>query len=75
MGKEVEDHTVYAPGIYSNFRNDDVMVKTAIEHPERSSIRVVNPFTVKLDNKGGVASIVNGEGPSAVEQGTPVRLG
>jgi hypothetical protein len=37
-------------------------------------IYIVNPFTVKLDNNGGIASIVNGNGGAALTQGKPVRM-
>jgi hypothetical protein len=70
----VEQHGVYSPGIYSNFRNDDVVVSTAIEHPDKPMIHIANPFTVKLDNNGGIASIVNGKGGAALTQGKPIRL-
>lgn len=74
IGDSVNQHTVVAPGIYSNFRNDTVHVSTAIEHPVRPEIHVVNPFTVRLDNQGSIRSVVNGKGGVAEEQGEPVRL-
>lgn len=70
----VLEHEVYAPGVYSNFRSHPVMVSTAVEHPPKESIRVLNPFTVKLDNDGGILSVVNGYGGVAKTQGKPVRL-
>jgi len=75
VAEEVDDHTLYAPGIYSNFRNDQVFVSTAIEHPDKAGITMVNPFTVKLDNQGGILSILNGKGDEAIAKGNPVRLG
>jgi hypothetical protein len=74
VNDHVTEHAAYSPGIYSNFRNDDVVVSTAIEHPEKPMIYIVNPFTVKLDNNGGIASIVNGEGGAALTQGKPARM-
>jgi hypothetical protein len=74
IGEEVEQHDLHAPGIYSNFRNDDVFVTTAISHPEKSGIRVVNPFTIKLDNRGGILSIINEKGQTADAQGKPVYI-
>jgi hypothetical protein len=70
----IDHHQVYAPGIYSNFRNEPVVTATAIRHPDKSGIEVVNPFTVRLDNHFGLQSIVNDQGPPATEQGKPVRL-
>jgi hypothetical protein len=70
---DVKDHAVYAPGIYSNFRNDPVVISTAIQHPIEPKIRLLNAFTVKLDNMGGIRSIVNNEGTQPVEKGRSVR--
>lgn len=74
IGASVLEHEVYAPGVYSNFRNHPVLVSTAVEHPAKDSIRVLNPFTVKLDNDGGILSVVNGHGGVATTQGKPIRL-
>ena len=71
---DVESHEVHAPGIYTNFRNEEVKVPTAITHPEKDTIQCINPFTVRLDNHFGVNSIVNGQGRPAAAQGIPVRL-
>lgn len=70
----VKEHTVFAPGIYSNFRNENVVVPTAIEHPERPGVVCVNPFTVKLDNQGAIASVTNGKGIATAATGIPIRL-
>ena len=74
VGSSVKEHEVHAPGVYSNFRNEDVFVSTAIEFPVSSSVQCHNPFTVKLDNKGGITSILNGRGGAADEQGIPMRI-
>jgi hypothetical protein len=74
VADSVTDHACYAPGVYSNFRNADVHVATAVEHPQLDTVQVINPFTVKLDNQGGIRSVVNGQGSSTVDQGRPVRL-
>ncbi|GAX21235.1 hypothetical protein FisN_23Lh183 [Fistulifera solaris] len=74
VDRDVKSHTVYAPGIYSNFRNDPVVISTAIQHPIEPNIRFFNAFTVKLDNLGGIYSIVNNAGTKAVEKGRSVRL-
>jgi len=70
----VKDHALHAPGIYSNFRSNEVEFSTAIVHPEGGFVRIVNPFTVKLDNLGSILSIANGKGDATVRQGIPVRL-
>lgn len=69
----VKNHTLAGAGIYSNFRNEEVKVSTAIRHPE-TNIQCINPFTVRLDNNGCIESVVNGRGDAASEQGIPVRL-
>lgn len=77
-GYKIEDtvssHRLFSPGIYSNFRNAVVKVDTAIEHGASEHIKVVNPFTVHLDNNGFIHSIVNGEGDPASKKGTPARI-
>jgi hypothetical protein len=77
--ENVKSHTLYAPGIYSNFRNSEVWVSCGIRYdgqecdPDRA-INILNPFTVKLDNFGGILSVVNGVGPPTIQQGAPSRL-
>lgn len=70
----VNEHDLHAPGIYSNFRNEPVFVSTAIEHPVKPGVRVINPFTVKLDNHGGILTVANGRGPATEIRGVPVQL-
>ena len=74
VDENVETHQAYSVGIYSNFRNEKVKVSTAIEHPDKDTIRIENPFTVHLDNHGDIESLVNGKGRPAVLQGVPTRL-
>jgi hypothetical protein len=68
----VQNHKLAGAGIYSNFRNEEVRVKTAIRHPQ-TDIECINPFTVRLDNNGCIESIVNGLGNAATDQGIPCR--
>ena len=74
VGNNVTEHELHAPGLYSNFRNECVVVKTAVVHPESDAIHVVNPFTVRLDNHVGIKTIVNGKGDFAAVQGRPMRM-
>jgi len=75
IAPHVKEHRLYAPGVYSNFRNHNVLVATAIEHPAASpGIHIENPFTVHLNNNGTIMSIVNGAGDPAIDQGKVVRL-
>lgn len=72
--ENVEHHELHAPGVYSNFRNEVVKTATAIEHPERETVKIINPFTVRLDNHFGIESISNHKGFPATKQGQPCRL-
>lgn len=58
----VTHHELHAPGVYSNFRNEVVHASTALEHPEKETINIINPFTILLDNNFGIQSIANGKG-------------
>ena len=63
-------------GIYSNFRDHDVTVETAVVHPETDGVALNNIFTVKLDNMGKISSIINGRGPGPTPdlgRGVPLR--
>lgn len=51
-------------------------VTTAILIPEQESVTIKNIFTVKLDNKGKINSIVNGRGPGPTDdmsRGLPLK--
>jgi hypothetical protein len=76
VGPQVTNHKAMGLGIYSNFRDYNVKVGTAVVHPEHDSIHMGNIFTVKLDNQGFISSVVNGRGPGATagsERGHPLR--
>lgn len=70
----VNEHTLCGPGIYSNFRNEEIFAATGIVHPSHPLVKVINPFCVKLDNKGGIKSVINGKGEGTERQGIPVRF-
>ena len=70
------EHRASGLGIYSNFRDHDIEVSTAVVHPTNESIHMKNIFTVKLDNMGKINSVVNnlGSGPATdKERGVPHR--
>jgi len=76
VGSDVKNHTAMGVGVYSNFRDYDVNVATAISHPESDGISFSNVFTVYLDNQGKINSVVNGKGPGPVsesDRGRPFR--
>ena len=76
VGYKVESqyHKACGLGVYSNFRDFNVDVKTELLVPNQpnDSIQMKNMFTVKLDNMGKISSVVNGKGPgptSDIERG------
>jgi hypothetical protein len=78
---KVERHLLGGAGVYSNFRDHDVLVKTAIHHPKAFHFKnpqVQNCFTKHLNNKGLIMTVMsdgkqNGGGP-AVANGPPSRF-
>ena len=74
VDESVKEHVLMGAGVYSNFRNHAVMVKTAFQYP--AGIQRNNLFTVHLDNYGSIGSIANGEGgaTTVTVQGIPMRL-
>lgn len=56
----VDSHKLGAPGVYSNFRDHNVLAKSAIQHPKifETDSNVVNPFTKQLDNQGFIMTVV-----------------
>ena len=77
VGPGVTKHKAIGLGVYSNFRDFSVEVATAVVHPATDDIEMKNIFTVKLDNQGAIASVVNGHGPGPAvndtERGQPYR--
>ncbi|KAL7450447.1 hypothetical protein ACHAWC_002366 [Mediolabrus comicus] len=76
VGSNIKSHEALGIGVYSNFRDYDVNVTTAIIHPESDGISMKNLFTVYLDNQGAIKTVVNfkGPGPTSVsERGIPFR--
>merc|ERR1712038_867297 len=69
VDSNVKTHLAKAAGVYSNFRDYDVPVSTGITHPEVDGITFQNPFTVWLNNKGQIQSVINGNGDCLKEKG------
>lgn len=59
----VSHHRAGGLGIYSNFRDFEVPVDTAIIHPE--GLHLSDLFTFWLNNHGRIKSIANGKGETA----------
>ena len=82
VNPNVRQHNLGGAGVYSNFRDGNVLVKSAIEHPhafkERSNAQIINPFTVHLNNQGVIMTVLtdgqqNGGGPALPKKG-PARF-
>lgn len=73
VGLNVKSHTAMGLGVYSNFRDFDVKVATAIYHPDSVRITMKNIFTVYLDNRGKISTVVDGKGPGPIKQGIGPR--
>lgn len=55
-----KNHQLGGAGVYCNFRDYNVMVKTGIVHPLAFDANVViNPFSVHLDNGGRIMTVVS----------------
>lgn len=65
VGDHVTSHHAQGVGVYSNFRDYEVHVETGMEHPmTEEGVKIVNPFSVWLNNKGFIKSVSNGKGPA-----------
>ena len=56
-------------GVYTFFRDHDVIVKSGIEAPTGPDIQFTNVLSVFLNGKGGITHVLNNEG-SSVQSGT-----
>lgn len=74
VGDHVKAHLAKSVGVYSNFRDYYVPVKTGIEHPEVEGVSFINPFSVWLNNKGVIQSVINGKGDTLKKKGTVGRV-
>lgn len=55
-----KNHTLGGAGVYSNFRDFNVIVKTGIVHPDAfDAEKVINPFTVHLNGQGRILTVVS----------------
>jgi hypothetical protein len=74
--QNVSEHKLGGAGVYSNFRDYNVLVQAAIQHPRvfEDNSQVTNPFTKHLNNQGRIMTVVtdgnqNGGGPALENQG------
>ncbi len=74
---DVDTHVGHGIGVYSNFTGEEVEVKTAILYPsKKSGIKFNYPFTLFLNNKGQISSIINykGDPVNKVKRCDPSRV-
>jgi len=62
---DVTHHRAGGLGIYSNFRDFEVPVYTAIIHPTKDKVILSDLFTFWLNNNGRIKSVSNGLGETA----------
>lgn len=58
VNDSVTNHTTYGVGVYSFFRDVQVLVPTAVVAPKKPTVRMVNVFTRFLDGYGGIQSVM-----------------
>jgi hypothetical protein len=71
---DVSHHRAGGLGIYSNFRDFQVPVETAIIHPQKGNMVLSDLFTFWLNNNGRIKSVANGSGESANNKHDLCRL-
>ena len=54
----VETHVGRGLGVYSNFQVNDVYAPSGMKYPSKEGVLLESPFTVYLNNKGGIKSVV-----------------
>lgn len=74
-----KNHRLGGAGVYSNFRDYNVLSKTGIVHPNAfDASMVINPYIVHLNNGGRIMTVVSdgfsyGGGPALAKAG-PIRF-
>lgn len=70
VADHVRSHEAHGVGVYTYFRDNHVMVDSAIRAPEREGVVFYNIFTRFLNGMGGIRHVLNGRGGTATIQGT-----
>jgi hypothetical protein len=65
VADEVRQHEAWGLGIYSVFRQPDVLLDHAIEAPAAEGVRFHHMITVCLVDKGSIEHVINALGPPA----------
>ncbi|HEY1089912.1 MAG TPA: hypothetical protein VGE47_02370, partial [Burkholderiaceae bacterium] len=69
VADSVTRHEAWGVGVYSVFRQPDVLLDRAIEAPEKPGVRFHNMITICLADKGSIAHVINDKGAAAVCKG------
>jgi len=67
----VTSHEAWGLGVYSVFRNRNVILSRAIEVPRHPNVRFHNMITVRLGNNGEITNIINNAGGVADGKARP----
>jgi hypothetical protein len=62
VADNVTSHEAWGMGIYSVFRNRDVVLTRAIETPEKPNVKFHSLITVRLGNNGEISNVINDTG-------------
>lgn len=66
VADDVKQHHAWGIGVYSVFTYPNVELSQAIEAPETLGVRFTHMITVALVDKGGILSVIDGQGGAAV---------
>ena len=69
VGQHVTAHAGWAVGVYSYFRDHDVVVESGIIAPAALESSFVHPFSVVLAGNGGIKHVLNDKGDGLVGRG------
>jgi hypothetical protein len=71
IGDSVTSHTAWGTGVYSFFRDNEVVMNSGIKAPARKGVVINNALTVKLNGKGSIKHIVDNTGEQVTKNGEP----
>jgi len=73
VADNVSSHNAWGVGVYSYFRDYEVVVSSAIVAPAKLMANFVAPLSVWLNGKGGINHVINDQGGSAFGPTTSVN--
>lgn len=69
IADSVTSHTAFGPGVYSFFRDHDVVVASGIVTPSKPAVIVNHALAVFLNGKGAINHIVDSAGDAVAKPG------